>query len=197
MEAMEEEDSYSKYKAPVERRLLGHSGVIFNISYLQERGWLASASDDRSVRVWGVGVLGGPGGKCGDLNPACLRVLYGHQARVFAVRLSPGKVFSAGEDGACLVWDWAGGGKVVRTLKGHRAGGVRSLAVSEGREEERWVATGGADGGVRLWRLQDTEEKTEEAETDRLTDLKFPGHSLPKGVCVAGEEDENGKLEPE
>ncbi|XP_060931510.1 WD repeat-containing protein 6 [Limanda limanda] len=184
-------DSYSKCKAPVERRLLGHSGVIFNISYLQERGWLASASDDRSVRVWGVGVLGGPGGKCGDLNPTCLRVLYGHQARVFSVRLSPGKVFSAGEDGACLVWDWAGGGKVVRTLKGHRAGGVRSLAVSGGTEEERWVATGGADGGVRLWRLQETEEKTEEAVTDKLTDLKFPGPSLPKVVCVAGEEDDN------
>ncbi|XP_019944639.2 tRNA (34-2'-O)-methyltransferase regulator WDR6 [Paralichthys olivaceus] len=183
-------DSYSKCKAPVERRLLGHSGVIFDISYLQERGWLASASDDRSVRVWGVGVLGGPGGKCGDLNPSCLRVLYGHQARVFSVCLSPGKVFSAGEDGACLVWDWAGGGKVARTLKGHRAGGVRSLAVSEGTEDERWVATGGADGGVRLWRLKEAEEKTEEAVTEKLTDLKLP-HSMPKVVCVAGEEEEN------
>ncbi|XP_035502194.2 WD repeat-containing protein 6 [Scophthalmus maximus] len=190
-----EAEGYSKCKAPVERRLLGHSGVIFNISYLQERGWLASASDDRSVRVWGVGVLGGPGGKIGDLNPTCLRVLYGHQARVFSVRLSPGKVFSAGEDGACLAWDWAGGGKVVRTLKGHRAGGVRALAVSEATgDEERWVATGGADGGVRLWRLKETEEskeETEEAVTENLTDLKFPDHVMPKGVCVAGEEYEN------
>ncbi|XP_071331330.1 tRNA (34-2'-O)-methyltransferase regulator WDR6 [Trachinotus anak] len=187
--------SGSECKAPVERRLLGHSGVIFSISYLQEKGWLASASDDRSVRVWGVGALGGPGGKCGDLNPACLRVLYGHQARVFSVCLSPGKVFSAGEDGACLVWDWAGGGKVVRTLKGHRAGGVRALAVSEGTaDEERWVATGGADGGVRLWRLKESEdrkEKTEEAVTEKLTDLNFPAHSVPKVVCGAGEEDEH------
>uniref|UniRef100_UPI003AAEBFCF tRNA (34-2'-O)-methyltransferase regulator WDR6 n=1 Tax=Centroberyx gerrardi TaxID=166262 RepID=UPI003AAEBFCF len=182
-------------KAPVERRLLGHSGVIFSISYLQEKGWLASASDDRSVRVWGVGVLGGPGGKCGDLNPACLRVLYGHQARVFSVHLSPGKVFSAGEDGACLVWDWAGGGKVARTLKGHRAGGVRALAVSEGKgdeaTQERWVATGGADGGVRLWRVEASEERKEDAVTETLTDLKFPGQGMPKEVCVVGEEDEN------
>lgn len=177
-------------KAPVERRLKGHSGVIFSISYLQEKGLLASASDDRSVRVWGVGVLGGPGGKCGDLNPACLRVLYGHQARVFSVCLSPGKVFSAGEDGACLVWDWAGGGKVVRTLKGHRAGGVRALAVSEVTgDEDRWVATGGADGGVRLWRVKESEErKIEEAVTEKLTDLRFPGQSMPKVVCIAGEE---------
>ncbi|KAG8002828.1 WD repeat-containing protein 6 [Nibea albiflora] len=186
----------SERKAPVERRLLGHSGVIFNISYLQEKGWLASASDDRSIRVWGVGPLGGPGGKCGDLDPVCLRVLYGHQARVFSVRLSPGNVFSAGEDGACLVWDWAGDGKVVRTLKGHKAGGVRALAVSEGAEDEkRWVATGGADGGLRLWRVGGREEKTdksEEAVTEKLSDLKFPGQGLPKVVCIAGEENDNG-----
>ncbi|XP_047453068.1 WD repeat-containing protein 6 [Mugil cephalus] len=186
----------SEHKAPVERRLLGHSGVIFSISYLQEKGYLASASDDRSVRVWGVGALGGAGGKCGDVNAACLRVLYGHQARVFSVRLSPGKVFSAGEDGACLVWDWAGGGKVVRTLKGHRAGGVRGLAVSEGTgDEDRWVATGGADGGVRLWRVEGGEEKNEEEEeevTEKLTDLNFStDQGAPKVVCLAGEEDKN------
>ncbi|XP_070695159.1 tRNA (34-2'-O)-methyltransferase regulator WDR6 [Pempheris klunzingeri] len=188
-----DKSSDSEQKAPVERRLLGHSGVIFSISYLQEKGLLASASDDRSIRVWGVGALGGPGGKCGDLNPACLMVLYGHQARVFSVRLSSGKAFSAGEDGCCLVWDWAGGGKVVRTLKGHRAGGVRALAVSEGTgDEERWVATGGADGGLRLWMLEGNEERKErieEAVTEKLTDLKFPGQGLPKEVCIAGEGD--------
>ncbi|XP_076598297.1 tRNA (34-2'-O)-methyltransferase regulator WDR6 [Chaetodon auriga] len=190
-----EKSNDSEYKAPVERRLLGHSGVIFSISYLQEKGWLASASDDRSVRVWGVGALGGPGGKCGDQNPTCLRILYGHQARVFSVCLSPGQVFSAGEDGACLVWDWAGGGKVVRTLKGHRAGGVRALAVSEDTgDEERWVATGGADGGVRLWRVEwsdERKERMEEAVTEKLCDLKFPGEGLPKVVCITGEQDEN------
>ncbi|XP_026189340.1 tRNA (34-2'-O)-methyltransferase regulator WDR6 isoform X2 [Mastacembelus armatus] len=189
------EQTDHEYKAPVERRLLGHSGVIFSIAYLQEKGCLASASDDRSVRVWGVGVLGGPGGKCGDLNPACLRVLYGHQARVFSVSLTSGKVFSAGEDGACLVWDWAAGEKVVRTLKGHRAGGVRALAVSKGSgNEERWVATGGADGGVRLWRVKENEErkeKIEEAAREKLTDVKFLGKGMPKVVRIAGEEDEN------
>uniref|UniRef100_UPI0037E7D2A2 tRNA (34-2'-O)-methyltransferase regulator WDR6 n=1 Tax=Semicossyphus pulcher TaxID=241346 RepID=UPI0037E7D2A2 len=190
-----DKSSNSDHKAPVQRRLLGHSGVIFSISYLCEKGFLASASDDRSVRVWGVGALGGPGGKCGDLNPTCLRVLYGHQARVFSVRLSPGKLFSAGEDGACLVWDWAGSGNVVRTLKGHRAGGVRALGVSEGTgDEKRWVATGGADGGVRLWRVEGNEEskeKMEESVTEKLTDLKFPNQGLPKVVCIAGEEDES------
>ncbi|KAK5620853.1 hypothetical protein CRENBAI_017812 [Crenichthys baileyi] len=148
---------YFGHKAPVERRLLGHSGVIFSISYLQEKGYLDSALDDRSVRVWGVGAFGFPGGKCGDSNPICLRVLYGHQDRVFSVHLSTGYVFSTGEDDACLVWDPVGGRKVIRTPKGHRAGGVRSLAVSGGTgDDERWVATGGADGGVRLWMVEET-----------------------------------------
>lgn len=180
-------------KAPVERRLLGHNGVIFSICYLQDKGWLASASDDRSVRVWDVGILGGRGGKCGHSRPSCLRVLYGHQARVFSVCLSGGKVFSAGEDGACFIWDSAGGGKVVRKLKGHRAGGVRALAVSQGSADgERWVATGGADGAVRLWMVggrEEGKERTEEQLTGRLSDLGFSGQGLPKVVCGAQGED--------
>nr|XP_057940757.1 WD repeat-containing protein 6 isoform X2 [Doryrhamphus excisus] len=175
----------SENKGPVERRLLGHSGVIFSISYLQEKGWLASASDDRSVRVWAVGSLGGPGGNCGDLNPTCLHVLFGHQARVFSVRLSPRRVFSAGEDGACLVWDLAGGGTVVRTLKGHRAGGIRALAVTE-----KWVATGGADGGVRLWPVEENEDE-ETLEAEKITDLEFSGEGVPKVVCLLQDEDDD------
>ncbi|XP_061121588.1 WD repeat-containing protein 6 [Syngnathus typhle] len=173
----------SNKKAPVERRLLGHTGVIFSISYLLEKGLLASASDDRSVRVWAVGALGGSGGNCGDLKPTCLRVLFGHQARVFSVFLSPSRVFSAGEDGTCLIWDWAGVGTVLRALKGHRAGGIRALAVGARREDTgRWVATGGADGGVRLWKVEDNEE--EDTATKTITDLEFSGQGMPKVVCV-------------
>ncbi|KAG7253602.1 hypothetical protein CRUP_002466 [Coryphaenoides rupestris] len=200
-EVEEEEGRDPERKAPVERRLLGHSGVIFSIHYLREKGWLASASDDRSVRVWMVGDLGGPRQTCGDPDPTCLLVLYGHQARVFSVCLSPGNVYSAGEDGCCLVWSPSSGGKVVQTLKGHRAGGIRALAVSAGRDEDgttraRCVATGGADGGVRLWWVGDDndnkddgddegeEEVCGKAATKALTDLKFLGRGTPKVVCV-------------
>uniref|UniRef100_A0A8C6SBQ7 tRNA (34-2'-O)-methyltransferase regulator WDR6 n=1 Tax=Neogobius melanostomus TaxID=47308 RepID=A0A8C6SBQ7_9GOBI len=134
--------------AQVERRLLGHSGVIFGISYLQNEGVLASASDDRSVR------------QCGDDNPV-----------FFSVKLLNGKVCSAGEDGACLVWE---NGKVVQTLKGHRAGGVRALAISsKSCDKAIWVATGGADGGVRLWKLGVQSDEVE-GDKEKLVDLKFP-----------------------
>ncbi|XP_035236573.1 WD repeat-containing protein 6 [Anguilla anguilla] len=177
--------------APVEARLAGHGGVIFGLAYERRLGWLASASDDRSVRLWGVGRLGGAAGCGDDPAPPCLRVLYGHQARVFSVRLlSPGRVYSAGEDGACLQWD-GHSGRVQRTLRGHRAGGVRALALSgEGGAGRRgWVATGGADGGVRLWRVGEGEGESEGEgvpETQALEDLGFDGRGSPKVVRVVG-----------
>ncbi|XP_028822609.1 tRNA (34-2'-O)-methyltransferase regulator WDR6 [Denticeps clupeoides] len=168
--------------AAVERRLLGHSGVIFSLAYLPEAGRLASASDDRSVRVWAVGVLGG-GGACGELVQSCLWVLYGHQARVFCVKLTQGGVFSAGEDGACLRWEWDGNGKVGRSFKGHRSGGVRALAVSE---EGAWLSTGGADGGVRLWRLGGGDDDKERQEGGGVIDLGFRGQGSPKVLRLVG-----------
>lgn len=171
-------------RSQVEKRLLGHNGVIFSLCYLQSSGLLASASDDRSVRVWHVGSLGGAGG-CGVELGTCLQVLYGHQARVFCVRLSPGRVFSAGEDGACLLWDLEGGGRVARTLKGHRSGGIRALAVRRASvgERSRWLATGGADGGLRLWQVL---EQSEEKHSENQTDLDFCGRGSPKAVRSVG-----------
>nr|XP_023691042.1 WD repeat-containing protein 6 [Paramormyrops kingsleyae] len=167
----------------VERRLLGHSGVIFSLAYLPKPGWLASASDDRSVRVWDVGALGGEAG-CGAPSPTCLRVLYGHQARVFSVKLSSAGAFSAGEDGVCLAWDWDSG-KVTRALRGHRAGGVRALAVSlGGAGGGGYVATGGTDGGIRLWSLKEEDSGLEDAGV--LRDLGFEGVGCPKVVRVTG-----------
>ncbi|XP_052419470.1 WD repeat-containing protein 6 [Carassius gibelio] len=175
-------------KSQVERRLLGHTGVIFSLCYLQKSGWLASASDDRSVRLWSVGTLGGDAG-CGEESPTCLRVLYGHQARVFCVRLASNRVFSAGEDGACLLWEWGGEGKVGHTFRGHRSGGVRALAVSEESIgcKEGWMATGGADGGVRIWRVAEEKKDYEETQTETQLDLGFKGQGCPKVVRLVGE----------
>ncbi|XP_073674857.1 tRNA (34-2'-O)-methyltransferase regulator WDR6 [Garra rufa] len=180
-------------QSQVERRLLGHSGVIFSLCYLQKSGWLASASDDRSVRLWSVGTLGGDAG-CGEESPTCLRVLYGHQARVFCVRLAANRVFSAGEDGACLLWEWGGEGKVGRSFRGHRSGGVRALAVSEGSIgcKEGWMATGGADGGIRVWRV--SEEKKGSEETETQLDLEFKGQGCPKVVRLVDEGESNRVL---
>uniref|UniRef100_W5NAP1 tRNA (34-2'-O)-methyltransferase regulator WDR6 n=1 Tax=Lepisosteus oculatus TaxID=7918 RepID=W5NAP1_LEPOC len=175
----------------VQRRLEGHEGVVFGIAYLPESGWLASASDDRSACLWQVGSLGGPAG-CGSESPVRLWALYGHQARVFAVRLLRGRLLSAGEDSLCLLWD-GHRGSVARRFKGHRAGGVRALAVSEGGGGGHWAATGGADGGIRVWRIGGDGEGEggpgrgcASAPRRSLCDLRFRGRGSPKVVRLAG-----------
>ncbi|KAM6062418.1 tRNA (34-2'-O)-methyltransferase regulator WDR6 [Chlamydotis macqueenii] len=127
------------------RRLLGHRGAVLALCYAAPRGLLASASEDRSVRLWAVGELGGGGGE-GDGAGSCLLVCYGHGARVAAVALRGPRPVSAGEDGACLEWD--GGGGVRRARRGHR-GALRALAL---RPAGGCLATGGDDGGLRIWR---------------------------------------------
>ncbi|XP_061328824.1 tRNA (34-2'-O)-methyltransferase regulator WDR6 [Pezoporus flaviventris] len=126
-----------------QRRLCGHCGTVLALCYSAPRGLLASASEDRSVRLWAVGDLAGGDG-VGD--GSCLLVCYGHGARVAAVVLRGQCPVSAGEDGACLEWD--GGGDVWRDRRGHR-GALRALAL---RPAGGCLATGGDDGGVRLWR---------------------------------------------
>ncbi|XP_058856500.1 WD repeat-containing protein 6-like [Acipenser ruthenus] len=142
-------------QARAECRVAGHQGVIFGLAYQPHRGLLASASDDRSVRLWEVGDLseeGGVWGSGGAGGPCCLQILYGHQARVWAVRLLSDWLLSVGEDSACLLWGCRRG-NVLRRFKGHRGRGVRALAAIEREGGGAWVATGGADSGIRLWRI--------------------------------------------
>ncbi|XP_066471962.1 tRNA (34-2'-O)-methyltransferase regulator WDR6 [Tiliqua scincoides] len=140
-------------------RISGHNGVIFSICYLESKSILASASDDRSLRLWGVGDLRAPP----DHVP-CLLVCYGHQSRVWSVRLLSDYIISIGEDSACLVWNYQG--EIVHTFKGHKGRGLWAVAVDEARG---WVFTGGADSGIRLWRL-----KRQHTNGSNLTQLNFP-----------------------
>ncbi|XP_015677371.1 WD repeat-containing protein 6 [Protobothrops mucrosquamatus] len=140
-------------------RISGHSGVIFSICFLESKGILASASDDRSVRLWSIGDLRTPPA----LVP-CLLVCYGHQSRVWSVRLLRDYIISIGEDSACLAWNYQG--KIVHNFKGHKGQGLRAVAVDEERD---WVFTGGTDSGIRHWCL-----KERSTTRNSLWQLNFP-----------------------
>ncbi|KAJ7317114.1 hypothetical protein JRQ81_003276 [Phrynocephalus forsythii] len=140
-------------------RIRGHNGVIFSICYSESKGLLASASDDRSLRLWDVGDL-----RAATDSAPCLLVCYGHQARVWSVKLLSDSILSVGEDSACLVWNYQG--EIVRTFKSHKGRGFRAVAVHEGRG---WVFAGGADCGIRQWPL-----KGPRANGNSLLQLNFP-----------------------
>ncbi|KAM4022129.1 tRNA (34-2'-O)-methyltransferase regulator WDR6 isoform 1-T2 [Anomaloglossus baeobatrachus] len=157
------------------RRISGHNGVIFSIFYEAQRGVLASASDDRSLRLWNVGSLT----SC-DPEVQCLLVLYGHQARVWSVRLLSDNIISIGEDSACIIWSYSG--EIIHNFKGHRGRGIRAVAI---QDQLSLVATGGADCGIRLWQIKEKSSPSCSVLNLNLNfdDSKFVG--APKAILLA------------
>ncbi|KAL8212806.1 UNVERIFIED_CONTAM: hypothetical protein K2H54_058812 [Gekko kuhli] len=155
-------------------RISGHHGVIFSICYLESKGILASASDDRSLRLWGVSSL-----RVLPDHIPCLLVCYGHQSRVWSVRLLNDYVISIGEDSACLMWSYHG--EIVHSFKGHKGRGLRAVAV---HEAQGCVFTGGADSGIRCWHFKELR-----TNGSSLLQLNFPSpqrKGSPRVVKLAG-----------
>lgn len=104
-----------KRKYPVAHHLHSHDGVIFDIDYCAKYHKLASASDDRSIRVWSHPETDRP-----QIIESPEHILYGHQSRVWCVKfvdsddaLYDSLLISGGEDGSAFVWNHQIGTKIL------------------------------------------------------------------------------------
>ncbi|KAF2195100.1 hypothetical protein K469DRAFT_615361 [Zopfia rhizophila CBS 207.26] len=116
--------------------LEGHSDGVRSVAFSRDSTRLASASGDRTVKVWDAS------------SGQCLQTLEGHSGGVMSVAFSRDSIrlASASGDGTVKIWD-ASSGKCLQTLEGH-SGGVWSVAFS--RDSTR-LASASSDGTVKIW----------------------------------------------
>jgi WD40 repeat protein len=95
------------YNIRESNRLSGHSGRVLSVRFSPNGNLIASASADRTIKLWNV-------------NGTLLKTLKGHRNAVWSVNFSPdGKLLaSTGNDGTIKVWNVATG-KLLKTLQGH------------------------------------------------------------------------------
>jgi WD40 repeat protein len=117
------------------RTLNGHTEPVFGVTFSPDGRWLASASNDKTVKIWNVQT-----GKA-------VKTLTGHTDSTHGIAFSPdGKLLAGGSyDSTVTIWDVASE-HVVRILRG--SGKIEGVCFSSNGQ---LVGAGNREGMVRFW----------------------------------------------
>lgn len=149
-------------------RLKGHLGSIFSVHFSPCGQYIASTSDDRTVRLFQMQ----PAMDKLDMQWQLIWSGWGHTARVFDVSFaypsfncgeiisSHPMLVSSGEDSTVRLWSPLEAKEVAHPLRGHDCESVWTVDVCEGT-----IVTGGNDGCVKLWELSSHIQKGKDIRT--------------------------------
>jgi WD40 repeat protein len=128
--------------------LEGHSGSVSSVAFSHDSTRLASASDDRAVKIWDAG------------SGECLQTLEGHSGWVRSVAFSHDstRLASASSDRTVKIWD-AGSGKCLQTLNINQTLSVISFNTTSShlRTETGAIAIGTSSDSVMTQSITDSQ----------------------------------------
>ena len=139
--------------------IAGHSSFVRHVAFSPDGKLMASASGDRTVRIWHVA------------DDRLHATLHGHGHTIWSVAFSPdGRTLATGsQDHTARLWNVADG-QLLHTLEGH-SDIVWSVAFSP---DGRTLATGSHDKTVRLWKTPEGQRlATLEGHTGLVRSLAF------------------------
>lgn len=116
-------------------KLIGHTDCVNDHSFSPDGTMVATASDDKTVRLW-------------DVDTGKLKVIYNHPWGVELTRFSPDnkKIVTVGNNGGIFIWEIASGKQVLK-LTGH-TGIIEEAQFSP---DSTKIITAGQDRTVRVW----------------------------------------------
>jgi len=138
LQPSEEDRSHSPVAAATAASTSSSAAAAAAASSSHETLLLASASTDRTVRLWKL-----PSGQC-------IQTLRGHTKSVYCVFIHKNLVLSGGADRTIRLWDIASG-ECTRVLKDHR-GSISDIQVRENR-----IVSASYDQTIRVWDLENLE----------------------------------------
>ena len=149
------------------KTLSGHSSDVNSVAFAPDGKILASASDDKTIKLWN------------SATGQEIRTLTGHSNWIWSIAFSPNSkiLASSGADKTIKLWDVATG-NLINTFKGHTQG-VSSIAFSPNGKQ---LASSSLDKTIKIWDVASAKEiRTLEGHSQAVDNIIFS----PDGATLA------------